>query len=146
MKEILEIAKKIHDANENSCITGTLMLQIRGIDLGREPKDIDILICNYAPNITFPPDFEVENIGQASDGSGAKYKHKDYIIDVLSDGEKPEIVNRWRLGTIEKLMQQKYLYSKQNNPDAKKHYADLVKLGFVFPIETKSEINELPSF
>jgi len=137
MENILEIAKKIHDANPNCSISGTLMLKIRGIDLGREPKDIDILICDYAPNIIIPPDIEVEYLGHASDGSGAKYKHKDFIIDVMSKGEQPEIVNGWRLGTVEKLMQAKYFYSKQNNSASKKHYDDLVKLGFVFPVETE---------
>ena len=140
MEKILQVAKKIHDANENCCITGTLMLKLRGIDLGREPKDIDILICDNAPNITFPPDFEVENIGQASDGSGAKYKHGDYIIDVIRDGEQPEIVDGWRLGTVEKLRQAKHHYSKQNNADAEKHHNDLIKLGFKFPLETPNEL------
>ena len=139
MKKLIEIAKKIHDANENCCITGTLMLYLRGIDLGREPKDIDILICDYAHNITFPPEIEVEIIDGASDGSGIKYKYKEFVIDVLSNGEQPEIVNGWRLGTIENLMQKKYIYSKQDIPDAKKHYDDLIKLGFVFPIEDKSK-------
>ncbi|MFP4019100.1 MAG: hypothetical protein ACLFUH_07610, partial [Bacteroidales bacterium] len=133
MDKIWEIAKRIHDYNENCSITGTLMLKIRGIDLGREPKDVDILICDYAPNIKFPPDMKAKQIGQASDGSGAKYQYDGVIIDVLSDGEEPEIIDGWRLGTLKKLLGVKYEYSKQANEDAQKHYNDLIKLGYDFP-------------
>lgn len=145
MKKLLKIAKILLAENENASLTGTLMLHLRGIDLGREPKDIDILISDYAPTIKFPKGFNVEQTGQSSDGSGAKYLHDNIIIDVLSDGEKPDIINGWRLGTLEKLMEQKYIYSKQDNDDAKKHHDDLIKLGFVFPVEEESNtIDDLP--
>lgn len=133
MKNLLETAKCILDLNPNCSLTGTLMLKLRGIDLGREPKDIDLLIFDNAVNIKFPEGFDLKLIGNSSDGTSAKYLFNDFIVDVLSDGEKPEIINGWRLGTLEKLMEAKYLYSKQDNPSAKKHYEDLIKLGFIFP-------------
>ena len=109
------------------------MLKLRGIDLGREPHDIDILICDYAFNLVVPKNMIFEDLGIASDGCGQKYKYDDVIIDVISNGEEPELVNGIRLGTVEKLMQQKYHYSLQNNDQSKKHHEDLVKMGFVFP-------------
>jgi len=133
MENLLKIAKEILEIKSGASLTGTLMLKLRGIDLGREPKDIDILICDYAPNIKFPEGFEFESRGFASDGCGARYEHKGIIIDVLSDGEQPENVNGWSLGTVEKLIQAKFHYSKQNNESAEKHHNDLVKLGFIFP-------------
>ena len=136
---LTSIAKKILDVNPNASLTGTLMLKLRGIDLGREPSDIDILICDYSPNIIFPKDMEVESIKNASDGSDSRFEyHEDghkVIIDVLSDGEEPEMVDGVRLGAVKGLMRAKYNYSLQDNDSAKKHHDDLVKLGFEFPKE-----------
>ncbi len=143
MKDLLEIAKQILDVNPNASLTGSLMLKIRGIDLGREPHDIDILICDYAPNIVFPDGFKVEDAGHASDGSGAKYRHDDIIIDVLSNGEEPEIYNGWKLGTVEALMRMKYEFSKQDNENAKKHNNDLVKMIEMRVVREQTELNHI---
>lgn len=133
---LTSIAKKILDVNPNASLTGTLMLKLRGIDLGREPSDIDILICDYSPNITFPKYMEVESIKNASDGSDSRFKYIEnghiMMIDVLSDGEEPEIVDGLKLGSVEELMNQKYWYSLQGNDNSKKHREDLVKMGFDF--------------
>jgi len=144
METLFEIAKKILDANGSCSLTGTLMLKIRGIDLGREPKDIDILIYDYAEKINFP--FEVEEMAgiMGSDGSSVKFKYGDVIIDVLSDGERPEEVDGWRLGTLDGLMKAKYAYSKnQNDPQSEKHYNDLVKLGFDFEKARQQEYRDI---
>ena len=71
--ELLEVAKLILDLNSNSCLTGTLMLTLRGYDIGRDAGDIDILIKDYAENIVFPDGYDFEKIGVASDGFSAKY-------------------------------------------------------------------------
>lgn len=51
IEKLKKIAKEILDANpkQNICVGGTLMLAMRGIDIGREPEDIDIIINDYAP-------------------------------------------------------------------------------------------------
>ncbi len=145
MEKLLSIAKQILDENPNASLTGTLMLKLRGIDLGREPHDIDILICDNAPCIKFPNTFEVvKQIGAASDGSGAKYKYCDYVIDVLSCGEEPELVDGFRLGTIEGLINKKYIYSQQSNEESKKHHEDLDKMGCIFPKPEPTTHDELP--
>ena len=143
MEKLLFIAKRILDVNPTACLTGTMMLKLRGIDLGREPHDVDILIRDYAPCIIMPEDMNAEEIGRASDNCGIKYKFNDVIIDILSDGEEPELVDGIRLGTVDGLMKAKYLYSQQNNDSAKKHREDLVKLGFIFPPPTILDM-ELP--
>lgn len=142
MEELLLIAKNILDVNPLACLTGTMMLKLRGIDLGREPHDIDILIRDHAPCIIIPSDMKMEEIGRASDDSGIKYRFKDIVIDVLSDGEEPELVNGIRCGTLDGLMRAKYLYSRQNNEASQKHHDDLVNMGFVFPVI--SDVFELP--
>ena len=134
MEPILEVAKELLDLNENASLTGTLMLKLRGIDLCREPNDIDILINDYAVNINFNKDFEAEILSNKSyRETSVKYKYKGFVIDVISSNEIPEIVNGWRLGSIDELMKAKYEYSKQDNASAQKHYDDLIKLGFKFP-------------
>lgn len=132
VQTLTTVAKMILDENPNASLTGTLMLKLRGIDLGRQPADIDILICDYALNITFPPNMDVELIGVGS-GDSAKYKYNEIIIDVLSDGEEPELVDGIRMGTVQCLMNNKYKYSLQENEHSKKHHEDLIKLGFEFP-------------
>lgn len=136
MEEILEVAKELLDLNENASLTGTLMLKLRGIDLGREPNDIDILINDYAVYINFNKDFEAEILSNKSyRETSVKYKYKGFVIDVISSNEIPEIVNGWRLGSIDELMKAKYKFSKQDYEGAQKHYDDLIKLGFKFPEE-----------
>lgn len=136
MEEIFNVAKELLDLNSNASLTGTLMLKLRGIDLGREPNDIDILINDYAVNINFNKDFEVEILSNESyRETSVKYKYKGFVIDVISSNEIPEIVNGWRLGSIDELMKAKYEFSKQDYESAKKHYDDLIKLGFKFPEE-----------
>jgi len=145
MKDLLEIAKKIMAVNPTVSLTGTLMLKLRGIDLGREPHDIDLLIFDYAPNISFPDEMKVEHIGYASDGSSAKFKYEDIIIDVLSNGEQPELVDGVLCGRLESLIEAKKRYAGQTNEQAAKHRADLEIMGI--EIENISEYNpdyELP--
>ena len=140
-KSILEVAKQILDLNPQALLTGSLMLKIRGIDLGREPHDIDILIRDFAPNIIFPKDSNVKEIGVASNGEGAKYNVDGFIVDVMSSGEAPSVYKGWRLGSVEELMNAKYIYSTQKNDSAKKHYDDLIKMHYDFP---KKESTDLP--
>jgi hypothetical protein len=131
--ELLELAKKILDLNPNASLTGSLMLKIRGIDLGREPHDIDILIRDYAPKCVLPSDLKIEKSNASSCGTGIKYKCGDIEIDIMSSSEEPEIIDGWRLGKVQELMEAKYDYFKKEGEVAKKHYDDLVKLGFNFP-------------
>ena len=131
--KLLSIAKEILDLNENASLTGTLMLHLRGIDLGREIKDIDILIPDYAPNAIMPEHSTLELSEKASDGSGVKYLYKGVMVDILSSNEEPVIFKGVKMGTIDGLMQAKYEYSKQENNHASKHHEDLIKMGFKFP-------------
>lgn len=144
MKRMIEIAKKLHDANENCCLTGTLMLKMRGIDLGREPKDIDILVNGEINDFKFPDGIDTQKISEDSSGEGIKLKCGDFIVDLLPSEEKPEVVNGFRVGSVKCLMDAKYNYSKQDNPSAQKHHADLVKMGYVFPNLPELSDNGMP--
>lgn len=145
MKDILNIAKEILNLNKTAYLTGTLMLKLRGIDLGREPKDIDILVNDYATNIILPKKWKnIEHLGFSSDGSGVKYRYNNVIIDIMSSNETPEMINGFNLASVEGLMKAKYIYSQQNNVYSKKHLEDLKKMGFKFPKEFNIETDELP--
>ena len=131
--KLLSIAKEILDLNDNASLTGTLMLKLRGIDLGRGIKDIDILIPDYAPNAIMPEHSTLELSEEASDGSGIKYIYKGVMVDILSSNEEPVIFKGIKMGTIDGLIKAKYEYSKQENSHALKHHEDLIKMGFKFP-------------
>ena len=132
-QKLIEIAKKFIECNPNSIgITGTLMLKLRGIDLGREINDLDLIVNDLCPNVEFPKDLDLEELGHASDFINLKYKVDDIKIDILSSNEKIEIVDGLPLGNLSNLLEHKYIYCNQNNPSSKKHYDDLVKLGFDF--------------
>lgn len=133
MKNLIEIAKQILALNPNASLTGTLMLKLRGIDLGREPHDIDILICDHAPAIVFPESWVLVEKGISSDGCSAKYEYNGIIIDVLSHGEKPDIIDGIQVGKLQSLLDAKYRYSLQGNSEAQKHHDDLVMIGYKFP-------------
>ena len=145
-EKLLKIAKRILEVNPNACLTGTLMLSLRGVDLGREPHDIDILFADYGPNLIIPKEYSFIDKGFASDGTSQKYEYDGILIDVLSSNEIPEDVNGIRLGSVAELMDAKYSYCKQNNEEAKKHYADLIILGFDFEkrkIDEEKKFNDL---
>lgn len=132
IRYLTHIAKRILEVNPEASLTGSLMLKLRGIDLGRPPKDIDILIRDYARNIKFPEDIKVEEVGSASDGHGAKFKYNGIFIDVLSSAEEPEVMNGMNLGTVDGLINAKLKYGTQRNEEATKHISDLIKLGYEF--------------
>lgn len=130
--KLLKLAEEILKDNENCCLTGTLMLKLRGIDLGRVPKDIDILICDYAPTIILDPKWKLLPASCTSDGTGVKYEYDGILLDVMSRDEQTEIFKGWRLGNMDALMEAKLLYSQQPNDQAEKHKQDLIKLGYDF--------------
>lgn len=129
MEKLLTVAKEILDLNPTAILTGTLMLKLRGIDLGREPHDIDILLRDYATTIILPSSLysHVEN-STSSDESCSKFSYDDINIDVMSSNEDFDIVDGYRLAKVENLLKVKCLYSKQDNINAKKHIDDIITI------------------
>lgn len=132
-EELLHIAKTILDVNPHSSLGGSLMLYVRGIDLGREPHDIDILIVDHACNIIIPKSLGLVEDSISSDGCHSSYKIGDVKVDILSCGESFEEVNGWRLCSIKRLMDVKFEYYLKGGSCKDKHYNDLINLGFKFP-------------
>lgn len=141
MNDLLTVAKQILKANPAASLTGSLMLKLRGIDLGREPTDIDILIPDYAFNVIVPDGMEFTEAEFASDGCGTKYDFNGIKIDVMSSGEEPEIIDGINLASVKELIKMKYTFAKQDGPKSEKHKNDLIKMGYEFP---EKETSDLP--
>lgn len=141
---MLELAKRFLSINEWASLTGTLMLKVRGINIGREAHDIDILLRDYAQNVIIPEGLTfIEKTG----GSGMNHRVLDFdgiLVDILSDGEQPEIVDGLQLGTLAGLMSAKLGFILNNTDVNGKHRNDLVKLGFDFDAYNKEIQNDLP--
>lgn len=71
LKQKVELAKWIVENNYHTAITGSILLWTLGIDIGREPQDIDILVrdigsADFRDSLVLPPfteevDFESED-------------------------------------------------------------------------------------
>lgn len=145
MRKQFKIAKKILKLNPEAGLSGTLMLMIRGIDMGHDldKSDVDIIINDYAPSIKLPSGYKVLDLESGSDGGSAKYDVDGVKVDVLSSGEKLEMFNGWRLAAIGGLIKAKISYVKNETDPTGKHLKDLKILGVI----TESIINgkdELP--
>lgn len=135
MQNLLNIAKRLLNENyTNMCLGGSLMLKYRGIDLGRDPHDIDLVIHGKNDTFNIPTGMNVVLERKASDGYSDVYSYEGVTIDVLYGGDVPEIINGIPCGTVAALMKAKYKYSLKGMGSSKKHYDDLVKLGFKFPV------------
>lgn len=135
MDTLLNIAKRLINENyTNMCLGGSLMLKYRGIDLGRDPHDIDLVIYEKDTTFKIPTGMNVVLERKASDGYSDVYSYKGITIDVLVGSDTPEIINGIPCGTVKQLMEAKYKYSLKGMGSSKKHHDDLVKLGFKFPV------------
>jgi hypothetical protein len=123
--KLFNLANSILHEHPNMALTGTLMLLIRGIDLGRIPSDLDFVFNEMSESAEF---LNLEYEGVSSDGKSVKYKYGDIKVDFLQSEEKHEVVNGWRLGSLNNLISAKQLYSYQNNSPAEKHREDLEKI------------------
>lgn len=126
--ELLRIAKMFLDVNEKACLTGSLMLKLRGIDLGRECHDIDILLVKEkAVNVIKPFELNLKDGESGSDGCSMCFLQENGVkIDILSTGsETTEIINGYKLGSISELIKTKERYIKKDLVPDKKHVSDL---------------------
>jgi hypothetical protein len=138
-KILLFIARLLIEKNEDSALTGSLMLYVRGLKKRREAHDIDILVKDIAA--IFVPDEFSQASPQYPDS--IKFKCGDLVVDfLLNQDEEIEIVNGVPCGNVDKLLQQKCKYSKQSSEEeAKKHKEDLEFINYEFPKQEQVEID-----
>ena len=122
----LEVARWIIDNNSRMLLTGSIMLKEKGIDLDREPNDIDILVVSRdgISGLILPPlATEIETNSDEGYIVKARYKYLGTKIDFIAqDGER-----NIGLDSIENLLEKKREYVEADtNPDSvQKHKRDV---------------------
>nr|DAW15720.1 MAG TPA: hypothetical protein [Caudoviricetes sp.] len=125
----LEVARWIVGVNNGTLLTGSIMLKERGIDLGREPNDIDILVVSEdgIGDLILPPlATEIETSSDDGYIVKARYKYLGTKIDFIAqDGERN--IGLDYLASVENLLDKKREYvEKDTNPDSvQKHKRDI---------------------
>lgn len=132
-KQKLELAKWIAK-NNGGAITGSIMLRERGIELGREPNDIDIIISSelYPEDIELPPLCSDEVFENNDDGYevlkrcyyfGLKI---EFIVDdeELQNSNKIRFLELYNYATVDGLLKAKLKYVQE---DSNKEYITKTK-------------------
>lgn len=134
VEELIKIAKRITEENRDVevIIGGSLSLYLKGINIGRLPTDIDIII-EYGEEIKLPDPVEFEDSEYDEDGDTyvETYKYTDYKIDVLyiddRAWQKYEEIDGLRVGDVSNLIDAKLCYIENDEPNIK-HIEDLTTL------------------
>lgn len=126
---LMDVANEITVLNPGTVLTGSLLLDFVGINLGRAPHDIDILVEEdlEAEDLVFPEGSEVLPIERHEEYSVlARIKHKGVKIDFISPvGQKfSRDYKDLLLGTIEA----KIAYVNEGTGDVRKQISDLYNI------------------
>ena len=131
----LEVARWIIDNNSRMLLTGSIMLKERGIDLGREPNDIDILVVSGdgISGLILPPLATEIETNNSDEGYivKARYKYLGTKIDFIAQEDDGEIDFAdefiMRFASVKTLLERKREYVETDtNPDSvQKHKRDI---------------------
>ena len=126
----LEVARWIIDNNSRMLLTGSIMLKERGIDLGREPNDIDILVVSidgFSGLILPPLATEIETNSDDGYIVKARYKYLGTKIDFIVQEDEGEIDLDDDFASIETLLKKKreYVETDTNPVSVQKHRGDI---------------------
>ena len=129
-KEKLSLAKKIIDLNNDLelYLSGSLMLTLMGIDLGREIKDIDICVADIKTPIILPEGCEMMDFNANYDMKILKMSGKDGAsIDLINSyGQKAvKIIDGIPCADVEDLLLAKWKYVLAGNLGWEKHKSDI---------------------
>lgn len=150
--EILEVAKELCHLNTSTLLTGSLMMAMKGIYVGRAPSDIDLRITDASHPITLPAGCVPvsSHEGYGDDGTTRyTFKYKGFKVDFLYDKGLPKGINLLLCGgalipaaTVESLLEVKKRYAAQNNGASEKHKKDIDLINKQY--ETIEKSNGLP--
>lgn len=88
LKKKIQLAKWMCDNNPNLTLTGSLMLYLRGVNLGREPHDIDLVISSrYTDEPIIVPPFitEVDVINDSGYSVLKRFMYEDVKVEIIAD-------------------------------------------------------------
>jgi len=135
-KQLLEVAAELWKLNPSTLLTGSLMLALSGVYVGREPSDVDLRITNLKALIVVPEGAEIlhNGVSEYTDGENTRlsFRYKGVKVDFLYNtglDNRGTSVSRGdckaMLASVESLLEMKGRYAKQNNSASEKHRADI---------------------
>lgn len=143
-KDLLEIARQVvvNNIDFEAALTGSIMLLVRGIDIGRKFNDIDVIVYSEINaelvSKLWVPDGFIQYSPTYPDSVHFRNDILDVNIDFVSSFEDRECVSGLILGTVEELIKAKLYYIDNNSKSKDKHIADLKAMG----IEYIPKVNE----
>lgn len=138
MNNLLFTVSQLLEANPEAMLTGSLMLNLRGIDLGRNPSDIDLVMPPFS-EVKIPENMTgIKYVINSSSPTGEKFTLEHLgvkvTVDVLwSEDDSPEIIEGLRCARLDGLIQAKLKYYHQGNAGYSKHMGDLHRIGEKYP-------------
>ena len=151
---LLEIAKWVTD-NNSVGLTGSMMFKLRGIDLEREPNDLDFVgfegTQNRIDKIKVPKGF----FYKSQDGAGSEVnsvifynKELGIKLDFMYSEEDIDFDLEIPLGDLQECIQAKIRYvkndkSNESNESKAKHLRDLQKLKPYMDIASSLEFDNI---
>lgn len=138
---LLSVARDFMEMNPGSCLTGSLMLHLRGIETRRPSKDIDILVTEMTD---FPtPVGWVQTTPVYPDG--VKFQIGEVLADVmLNQFDAVELIHGIPCASVEFTVAAKTRFALQGNDASEKHRLDLEFMGYQVPVVVDTDDNELP--
>ena len=136
-KKMVRLAKEVVDLNKNisPAVTGSLMLKLRGYDIGREPVDLDIIVSELyntkEGRPIVPEGFKLKSVDSGSSPESMKYFDENgFKIEFLFSVEDVDEVDGIPLGGVRELLLAKIKYGLGDNNEnsRKKHLNDIIKI------------------
>lgn len=131
-KERLFLIKDLLENNPELALTGSTMLQLRGVRLDKRLSDLDFITTGKPFDINMLMGMELG--GCSYDEFSATYYYKGIKVDVMLSEEPITKIGWLRLGSVEKLVIAKQKYIKQHEDSllgykkTEKHVDDLIKI------------------
>jgi hypothetical protein len=125
---LLNIAKEIIKLNEShdAALSGSLFLQLLGIDLGRKNADIDIIVDKPIIDLDLKiPEGWIQTQGKTINSVAYKNPLLNINLDILYSLENRQMIGLIKCGNIYNLINAKNKYIDNNSLSKEKHINDL---------------------
>lgn len=125
---LLNIAKEIVKLNEShdAAVSGSLFLQLLGIDLGRENGDIDIIVDKPIIDLDLKiPEGWIQIQGKTISSVTYRNTRLNINLDILYSLESRQMIGDTKCGDIYNLIKAKNKYIEGESHAKQKHIKDL---------------------
>ena len=128
---LLKIAEEIIKLNENhqAALGGSLFLQLIGVNIQREQKDIDIILDKPILELDIKvPEGWKQYSGKTSKMVTYTHTYLPFNIDFIYSTEDRQIIKGINCGNIENILKTKREYIANGNPNFAKHNNDILMI------------------